>query len=92
MTTVNPFCRATIALLALTATVAAGLPDRGPNVEDGVVETFRERNGSIFTDWPKPQAVLVITGELDGYIEPCGCTGKENQRGALAGGRIFFRR
>ena len=90
MTTANTFCRATIILLSITATVAAGLPDRGPDVEDGVVETFQERNGSIFTDWPKPQAVLVITGELDGYIEPCGCTGKENQKGGLSRRQNFL--
>ncbi len=35
-------------------------------------------------DWPKPQAVLVISGEMDGYVEPCGCAGKENQKGGLA--------
>ena len=90
MTTANTFCRATIILLSITATVAAGLPDREPDVEDGVVETFQERNGSIFTDWPKPQAVLVITGELDGYIEPCGCTGKENQKGGLSRRQNFL--
>ena len=53
--------------------------------------TFRERNGEIFTDWPAPQAVLVVTGELDGYIEPCGCTGKENQKGGLSRRQNFLR-
>ena len=42
--------------------------------------------------WPKPRAVLVITGELDGYIEPCGCTGKENQKGGLSRRQNFLRR
>ncbi len=27
---------------------------------------------------------LVFTGTLDGYIEPCGCSGKENQKGGLS--------
>ena len=66
------------------------MPDRGVGVADGVVETFRDRNGLVFTDWPKPQAVLVFTGELDGYIEPCGCTGKENQKGGLSRRRNFL--
>lgn len=40
-------------------------------------------NGAIFVDWPKPQLAIVITGELDGYLEPCGCAGLENQLGGL---------
>jgi Cytochrome c554 and c-prime len=38
----------------------------------------------LFADWPPPQAALVITGLLDGYIEPCGCSGKENMQGGLS--------
>ncbi len=34
--------------------------------------------------WPKPQAALFVTGNQYGYIEPCGCTGLENQKGGLA--------
>ena len=40
-------------------------------------------NGPIFVDWPKPDLAIMISGELDGYIEPCGCTGLENQKGGL---------
>ncbi|MFM9009352.1 MAG: multiheme c-type cytochrome [Planctomycetota bacterium] len=72
------------ALAALTVVAASAVPQRGADVSDDVVATFRERNGEIFKDWPAPQAVLVVTGELDGYIEPCGCTGKENQKGGLS--------
>jgi hypothetical protein len=42
-----------------------------------------EANGPIFVDWPKPQLALVFSGELDGYLEPCGCAGLENQMGGL---------
>lgn len=35
-------------------------------------------------DWPKPAVALVLTGQLMGYIEPCGCSGLENQKGGLA--------
>jgi hypothetical protein len=38
----------------------------------------------LFAGWPKPQAVLVITGNQHGYLEPCGCTGLANQKGGLA--------
>ena len=57
--------------------VATAAPTRGLDVTDAIVETFQQRNGTIFEDWKKPRALLVITGELNGYIEPCGCTGKE---------------
>ena len=35
-----------------------------------------------FKTWDKPAAVLVLTGEQNGYIEPCGCS--ETQSGGLA--------
>jgi len=37
-----------------------------------------------FAGWMRPEAVLVISGEQDGYLEPCGCSGKENKKGGLA--------
>ena len=79
------------ALAALTVVAASAVPQRGADVSDDVVATFRERNGEIFKDWPAPQAVLVVTGELDGYIEPCGCTGKENQKGGLSRRQNFLK-
>ena len=42
------------------------------------------RNGAIFEGWPKPKAAIVLTGLQAGYIEPCGCSGKENQKGGLS--------
>jgi hypothetical protein len=40
-------------------------------------------NGPIFVDWPKPDVALVFSGEQDGYLEPCGCAGLQNQKGGL---------
>ncbi len=37
-----------------------------------------------FDGWPKPAVALFFTGQQRGYIEPCGCTGLENQKGGLA--------
>ena len=71
--------------------VATAAPTRGLDVTDAIVETFQQRNGPIFEDWKKPRALLVITGELNGYIEPCGCTGKENQKGGLSRRQNFLR-
>ncbi len=41
-------------------------------------------NGPIFEDWPKPLGALVISGEMLGYLEPCGCAGLDNQKGGLS--------
>jgi Cytochrome c554 and c-prime len=38
----------------------------------------------LFENWPKPAIAFVLTGQQIGYIEPCGCTGLENQKGGLA--------
>lgn len=40
-------------------------------------------NGKIFEGWSQPDLALVFTGELDGYLEPCGCAGLDNQLGGL---------
>lgn len=42
-----------------------------------------EANGAIFADWPRPDVVLLFSGEQDGYMEPCGCAGLDNQKGGL---------
>jgi hypothetical protein len=39
---------------------------------------------TLYESWPKPDLVLFITGQQHGYIEPCGCTGLENQKGGMA--------
>ncbi len=43
-----------------------------------------------YTAWPAPQVTLVVTGNQYGYIEPCGCTGLENQKGGLARRMTFL--
>ena len=51
---------------------------------DLVMATEAEKSQKIAPDWPKPWAALYVTGRQHGYIEPCGCTGLENQKGGLA--------
>ncbi|HEV3025802.1 MAG TPA: hypothetical protein VGX76_25185, partial [Pirellulales bacterium] len=54
-------------------------------------ETARDENPheetppdeTLFRGWPQPKFALVCTGEELGYIEPCGCSGLENQKGGL---------
>ncbi|MGC4006799.1 MAG: hypothetical protein QM811_28200 [Pirellulales bacterium] len=43
-----------------------------------------KENGRIFDGWKTPQALILITGSQDGYIEPCGCAGIENQKGGMS--------
>lgn len=47
-----------------------------------VVQDF-ELNQKIAEDWPQPQAVLFLSGQQHGYLEPCGCTGLDRQKGGL---------
>lgn len=42
-----------------------------------------EKNGAIFVDWPQPQVALMFSGEMNGFLEPCGCAGLDNQLGGL---------
>ena len=37
----------------------------------------------LFTGWDKPLFSILVTGRQHGYIEPCGCTGLDNQKGGL---------
>ncbi|MEM9828381.1 MAG: multiheme c-type cytochrome, partial [Planctomycetota bacterium] len=37
-----------------------------------------------YMDWAKPDLTLVFTGDQHGYLEPCGCTGLDRQKGGVA--------
>jgi hypothetical protein len=43
-----------------------------------------KENGKIFVEWPKPKVALVITGMIEGYIEPCGCAGLDRMKGGMS--------
>jgi len=49
-----------------------------------VAAEAERRNGPLFVGWPKPRFALVFTGDLNGYIEPCGCAGLDNLKGGLS--------
>ena len=78
-------------LAVLAAAFAAGLLHGAtPSAPEGEAEYAKKEkvdpvqaNGAIFVDWPKPNVALVFTGQQDGYLEPCGCAGLENQKGGL---------
>jgi hypothetical protein len=46
--------------------------------------TAAEERKPFLADWVQPLVAFVLTGEQLGYIEPCGCSGLENQKGGLA--------
>lgn len=44
-----------------------------------------KENGPIFVGWPeKVKLALVITGRLEGHIEPCGCAGVDRMKGGIS--------
>ncbi|MCC7085171.1 MAG: hypothetical protein IT427_09210 [Pirellulales bacterium] len=76
-------------LAALAALLAASqlvrLVDSAPAAEGAA-----SRQPPLFADWPAPRVALVFTGSQDGYMEPCGCSGKENQKGGLSRRDMFL--
>src|SRR5690349_20944462 len=77
-------------LVVLGAAVTAGLLHGATPSGDATSAAAKtekvdpvQANGAIFVNWPKPNVALVFTGEQDGYLEPCGCAGLENQKGGL---------
>ncbi|MDG2208049.1 MAG: multiheme c-type cytochrome [Pirellulales bacterium] len=61
-----------------------GQPETAKGYAKNKTKDFVSLNGAIFTDWKKPKAAIILSGLLDGYIEPCGCAGLENQKGGLS--------
>ena len=61
----------------LPATGQRSVPDEKTRLE------AESRNGPIFTDWPEPRVALLFSGEVNGYLEPCGCAGLDNQKGGF---------
>lgn len=47
-------------------------------------------NGQYFVDWPKPELALVFTGQMNGYLEPCGCAGMAQMKGGLSRRKTFL--
>lgn len=45
----------------------------------------------LFEGWPEPKALLLLSGDQRGYIEPCGCAGLENQKGGLKRRHTFVK-
>jgi hypothetical protein len=50
-----------------------------------------QENGKFFEGWAKPKLALVISGRQEGYLEPCGCAGLENQKGGFSRRHALFK-
>ncbi len=70
---------------------AAAKPGWGKGKHSGVPFDPIKENGQFFVDWPKPRLALVFTGCRNGYIEPCGCAGKERMKGGVSRLDSFLR-
>ncbi|MEM9586912.1 MAG: multiheme c-type cytochrome [Planctomycetota bacterium] len=67
--------------VAMGASVKAPEPGKaGTHVEAGDAKG----EPASYESWETPALTLVITGQQNGYIEPCGCTGLERQKGGMA--------
>lgn len=68
-----------------TAPVGSGVKQTTP-VQQVANETAADpkKREELFVDWPRPAFVVLVTGQQQGYIEPCGCTGLANQKGGMA--------
>jgi len=53
--------------------------------------TAEKPPGDLFEGWPEPVALLLLSGDQRGYIEPCGCAGLENQKGGLKRRHTFVK-
>jgi hypothetical protein len=62
-----------------------------PPVEQGRAPAAEEKLSEIFKGWTKPKLAIVISANQDGYIEPCGCIGLENQKGGLSRRATFLK-
>jgi len=50
-----------------------------------------KENGPIFVGWEAPRLAIVITGRLEGYLEPCGCAGLDRMKGGMSRRHGMFR-
>ncbi len=60
--------------------IAPPMGAAGNALESG--DTPKDQPKPILQGWKRPAAMLVISGEMHGYIEPCGCS--QNQLGGLS--------
>ena len=80
-----PQIAAGAAIGAVALGLAAFILSRGGDLPDGpagsttpVANAAAAPDPDPLADWQKPAAAIVLTGEVHGYLEPCGCSEKQN--------------
>ena len=58
--------------------------DTPPTAQPADTKPGVEQPSDDYRSWPTPRVALVVTGNQHGYIEPCGCTGLDKQKGGVA--------
>jgi hypothetical protein len=88
--------RLAVVLLALTAGLTAGgvvaarwLFSPARTVDASDKDTQPPATAHLFRGWPKPDLVLLLSGQEHGYLQPCGCS--RPQRGGLERRYNFLR-
>ncbi len=99
-TLLGAFCSLNVIVLAVSSRqdVVEGTPARIASAQETQslnVDSSDKRTDDpdqiLFEGWEKPDFVLLVSGRLDGYIEPCGCTGLDNQKGGLLRRHTFLK-
>ncbi|MGI9516083.1 MAG: hypothetical protein ACR2NP_03470, partial [Pirellulaceae bacterium] len=90
----------TLGLMIGASTVpsaATGPEDETARGEIATTETESTANANqeeeelLFDGWEAPPVALFISGRQNGYIEPCGCTGLDNQKCCLMRRHTFYK-
>jgi hypothetical protein len=74
----------------LTVSLASGV-EPSKDVAKNPVNEGNENFGELFVGWEKPKLLLVFTGFMNGYIEPCGCAGLDQMKGGLSRRHTMFK-
>lgn len=73
--------------------VVSGFSDDQTDGRSATVEIAKapamDRN--LFAGWSEPKLLLVFTGFMNGYVEPCGCAGMEQMKGGLSRRHTLFK-
>ncbi len=69
-----------------------GQEDSAPrSIDQADVSSTDTGDEPLFEEWPDPLVTLFISGRQNGYIEPCGCTGLDNQKGGMMRRHTLFK-
>jgi hypothetical protein len=62
-------------VFAVSCVVANWLrPEAEPTDGGAATSSSKDPKGRLFVNWPKPDLVLLLSGQQHGYLLPCGCS------------------